>query len=277
MSLKKLRILVADECKETIVMLTDFINGNDDMEIVATAEDGEDLCKKINRLRPDVVVMDLILPKLDGLEVLKSYSDKHDSPIFFVVSSVANSKITEETFKYGAKYYIMKPFKPEILYRRIQLIVQRDTQYSGTNETSAVYENRRQLRPSPRRMDEKTLIEYEITKVLHQIGIPSSIKGFKYIRDAVYMVLKDWEAITAVTKEIYPVIANKYYTSRANVERAIRHSLDIAWEKGSQEGKIRVFGKGFDFSQKMKNAEAIANLASRVEFILKEKGLTFEK
>ena len=272
--MERLRLLIADENKDSTALIRDYISYKDDMVIVAIARDGESACKMIDEYKPDVVVMELILPYIDGLEILKRYQNKEDSPSFIIISLAGFSRVAEEAFKLDAKYYVVKPFNPELLYKRIKMVAGKRIFDTGINEDSLSYESKKAVTISAnKKVDPVYFIEQEITKVLYQIGIPSNIKGFKFIREAILLVLKDDESITSITKEIYPIIAGKFFTSRANVERAIRHSIDLSWEKGSHEERVRIFGKGFEDRIRVKNAEAISVLASKMEFILREKGL----
>lgn len=263
-----LNVLVAVD-SETTCTLSEFFKSKGDVSVVGKAEDQENLFSLIDSLNPDLVIMDLKLPDLNGIEVLMQYHGRENAPAFIGVSGQRDVKTIDHAIKYGAKYVILKPFDPEILYGRMKLLTCRCPRYNGTNEITPVYESTKPVHYIFQKSEHDKQVEYEIMKSLYQIGIPSSVKGFNYIKDAVFMVLVDPESILAITKDIYPAIASKYFTSRMNVERAIRHAFTISWERGSAEGKAKVFGKGF--GTRIKNAEAISMIASKVEYTMRYK------
>lgn len=265
-----LRILIAAD-SETTVTLNEYFKKKGDISVLGVAEDGETVCSMINSLNPDLVFMDLMLPGTGGIDVLMQYQGEPDAPAFIVISAVRDSKLIDQAIKFGAKYVVLKPFQPEDLYGRMKLLTCKNPQYSGANETTVVYESTKPIHYFFKKSDYDDIVEFEIMKVLYQIGIPSSIKGFHFIKDAVFMVLVEPSSILAITKDIYPAIAAKHFTTRMNVERAIRHAFSVSWERGTYEGKVKVFGKGFDFSKGVKNSDAISIIATRVEYTLRMK------
>ncbi|HBN86021.1 MAG TPA: hypothetical protein DDZ89_19510 [Clostridiales bacterium] len=265
---RSLCILIAMD-NETTRTLSCFFKSKGDVSVIGKAEDQKSLCNLIDSLNPDLVIMDLMLPQLNGIGVLMQYHGMENAPAFIAVSTQREAKTIDKAIKYGAKYVLVKPFEYEVLYGRLKLLTCRCPRYNGANEMTPVYESTKPVNYIFQKSEHDKQIEYEIIKSLYQIGIPSSIKGFNYIKDAVFMVLVDPECILAITKDIYPAIASKYFTTGMNVERAIRHAFTISWERGTPEGRAKIFGKGF--GTRIKNAEAISMIASKVEFTLRQR------
>jgi two-component system response regulator (stage 0 sporulation protein A) len=267
---KPLSIITAVDEEKTQTLFS-FFKNKGDVSLVGKAEDRQELCNMIDALNPDLVIIDLVLPEVNGIEVLSDYHWKENAPSFIAVNDGTNSKLSDEAINQGAKYVMVKPFLPEDLYGRMKLLTRCKPYSNGEKDSNSVQKVKKPVHYIFRKSENDSQIEYEIMKALYQIGIPSSVKGFHYIKDAVFMVLVEPDSIMAITKAIYPAIAFKYFTSKMNVERAIRHAFTISWERGSPEGKAKVFGKGF--TGRIKNAEAISMIASKVEYTLRLRNL----
>ncbi len=259
MSNQKLRILIADDNRDFCDCLSNYINKQGDMEIISIALDGNEAVTKIITERPDVALIDGIMPKLDGIGVLEQlYSQgKTEDTMCIMLTAITDEKITQKAFSLGAKYYIAKPFDIEMLINRIRqlkepLIKQPliDTEfYCG--------------------MHTEIDVEARVTNVLHEIGVPAHIRGYHYIREAIMISINDMDVLNYITKELYPVIAKKCNTTPSRVERAIRHAIEVAWNRGKLEVLDSLFGYTISNTKgKPTNSEFIALLADRLRIEL---------
>ena len=202
-------------------ILKEFLSNQDDIEVVGLAENGKEAYKNISILKPEVVVMDMVMPYLDGLEVLekaqKDFGDKE--PIFIVLSGVRRDSIVERAMNLGAKYYITKPFDLNILTNRIRDLYNESKTISESKEIDIT-------------VDKYPDLQEKVTNMMCTLGVPAHIKGYRYLRDAIVMVMNDLEVLDSVTKLLYPAIANRYKTTPSRVERAIRHAIEVACQRG---------------------------------------------
>lgn len=257
----KLKILVADESAEFRTLCQDTLNGAD-MEVVDGAADGCECLEKILALEPDVVVMDVILPQMDGIEVLKKAMQKcTHMPIFIVLSYLVNVGIMQAMMNLGASYYIRKPFDLALLPDRIR-------QLTGNMRSPAV-QNTYVMPMSDKPQVEEDL-ETKVTRVIHEIGVPAHIKGYQYLREAIIMTTQNMEIINSITKLVYPVVAKKYNTTSSRVERAIRHAIEVAWDRGDLEVIEGIFGHTVQtYKGKPTNSEFIALIADKIRLKMK--------
>lgn len=200
----KLNVAIADDNEKMVELLSRLIEEDTELELVGKAHNGEEICKIIKEKEPDVVVLDIIMPKVDGLSVMEKFG--HDPslkkiPSFIVVSAVGQERITEDAFNLGADYYMLKPFDNRMLLNRIKHVrratekkAREVTRQNGTEET-ATYK-----RPN---------LETDVTNVIHEIGVPAHIKGYQYLRDAIILSVNDMEMLNSITKILYPTIAKK--------------------------------------------------------------------
>ncbi|MGI6031123.1 MAG: sporulation transcription factor Spo0A [Eubacteriales bacterium] len=255
----KLRILVADDSAEFRGACQNVLNCAD-MEVVATARDGSECVDKMLFHRPDVVVMDVILPQLDGIGVLKRVRQEYQGtpPVFIVLSCIVNPNIMQETMNLGASYYIRKPFDLALLPERIrQLTGGVEPLPSGGYGAFA-----------PQREEEN--METKVTRVIHEIGVPAHIKGYQYLREAIIMTANDMEIINSITKLVYPVVAKKFGTTSSRVERAIRHAIEVAWDRGDIDVIESIFGNTIHtYKGKPTNSEFIALIADKIRLKMK--------
>ena len=189
----------------------------------------------IKNKEPDVVLLDLIMPKMDGLSVMELVQEDRNlkkMPDFIIITAIGQEQITEDAFKRGASYYIMKPFNNEMVLNRIKH-THREIQYEKT-PVGNISECRRET-------DEESL-ESRVTNMIHEIGIPAHIKGYHYLRDAIMMAVEDMDVLNAITKILYPTVAKKYRTTSSRVERAIRHAIEVAWSRGKLDILDDLFG-----------------------------------
>ena len=227
--------------------------------------DGEEMCQIIRNKQPDVVLLDLIMPKMDGLTVMEKINqDKNvqKRPDFIVVTAVGQERITEDAFNRGANYYIMKPFNNEMLLNRIKTV-------------------RRPVRSCEKRNDELSSqvpyiregdLENRVTNLLHEIGIPAHIKGYHYLRDSIIMAVQDMDVLNAITKVLYPTVAKRYQTTSSRVERAIRHAIEVAWNRGKLDTLDELFGYTVSTGKgKPTNSEFVALIADTIQLEYKHR------
>lgn len=249
--------------------LDEVISSEAGLSVIGRADNGKDAIDMIKDTQPDVVLLDLVMPQMDGITVVENIKKKTSmlkNPAFIILSAVGGEQMTEEAFQAGANYFLMKPFDKDILVNKIRRIGKRPVRpvpgkvleaplKAATPEEAAM--NREEYM--------KEHLETDITKMLHELGIPAHIKGYQYLRDAISMVVRDREMMEAVTKILYPEIAKKNYTSSSRVERAIRHAIEVAWGRGSLEVIDELFGYTISTGKgKPTNSEFIALIADKI-------------
>ena len=215
----EVNVAIADDNERILDMLGEIIEQDKDLNLVGKANNGEDIYRLIKEKTPDVVLLDLIMPKLDGLSVMeKVNSDIHITkrPEFIIVTAVGQERITEDAFRKGASYYVMKPFQNDMIVRRIK--------DAGSGHTAAV--PAKTLESGIKKKEYN--LETRVTDMIHEIGIPAHIKGYHYLRDAIIMAVDDMDVLNAITKVLYPTIAKMHKTTASRVERAIRHAIEVA-------------------------------------------------
>ena len=262
---KKIQIVIADDNKEFSDILFDYLSNQGDIEVVGTAKDGNEACDLITEKMPDIVILDIIMPHLDGLGVLEKVRTMplKKRPLFIILSAVGQDKITQRALALGAEYYIVKPFDMDVLVSRI-----RQLKDSGHNPVIRS-EYSPDIRPSYRPPVQRNL-EVEVTNIMHEIGVPARIKGYQYLRDAIMMVVKDLDIINSITKQLYPSIAREYNTTPSRVERAIRHAIEVAWSRGQVETIDALFGYTVNVGKgKPTNSEFIAMVADKLRLEMK--------
>lgn len=244
----KTRILVADPNEDFRNILADLINCEEDMETVGKAGDGVEALALITEQKPDVVLLELMFPKLDGLGVLQRLPETGASPKVIVVSGFWNDRVLAECSELGASYFIPKPCDSASLVSRIR-------QISGRESLP------RAIAPAPAKPQEPSL-EAVVTDIIHEIGVPAHIKGYQYLREAIILTINDMDVINAVTKVLYPEVAKKFNTTPSRVERAIRHAIEVAWDRGDIETLQKFFGYTVsNIKGKPTNSEFIAMIA----------------
>jgi two-component system response regulator (stage 0 sporulation protein A) len=268
---EKISILIADDNKEFARTLTESLEKEQDLEVIGLAKDGNEAVDMIINTNPDVVLLDVIMPHLDGLGVLEkiSKSNLKKAPICIMLSAVGQDKITQKAIALGAEYYIVKPFDIELLIQRMKEI-----KYYEPAQKKMTFINKEIRTPYIENVDasrkDDTSIEGLVTNIIHEVGVPAHIKGYQYLREAIIMVINDIEIINQITKLLYPDIAQKYKTTPSRVERAIRHAIEVAWSRGKNETVERIFGYTVSASKgKPTNSEFIAMIADKLRLELK--------
>ena len=268
---EKLSVLIADDNQEFSRTLSSYINHQEDMEVIAVAKDGNEAIDMISNTMPDVVILDVIMPHLDGLGVLEKLNTMNinKKPVCIMLSAVGQDKITQKAIIAGADYYIVKPFDIEVLIQRI-----REIKYFKPNQSSIglfpreVKQKYIELPQNDTKKEEN--LEALVTNIIHEVGVPAHIKGYQYLREAIMMVVNDIDVINQITKSLYPKIAFKFNTTPSRVERAIRHAIEVAWGRGQQEVVENIFGYTISAAKgKPTNSEFIAMIADKLRLELK--------
>ncbi|EEV00518.1 sporulation transcription factor Spo0A [Roseburia intestinalis L1-82] len=259
LEMEKLSVAIADDNEIMLQLLGDIIESDDELNVVGTAKDGEEAYRVIKTKEPDIVLLDIVMPKLDGLGVLSRVNKdktikKH--PAFIMISAIGQDRITEDAINMGASYYIMKPFDNDMIIDRIKRIKNRSVPGMEKRKINA-YEKAEPV-------SERSL-EADVTEIIHEIGVPAHIKGYQYLRDAIVMSVNDMEMLNSITKILYPTIAKKYQTTSSRVERAIRHAIEVAWSRGKMDTIDEMFGYTIHNGKgKPTNSEFIALITDRI-------------
>ena len=272
---KKIRVVIVDDNQDFCEILSEYLGRQPDIEVVGMANNGLSACSVIKIKRPDVVILDVIMPHLDGIGVLENMQqvEFEKRPVFIMLSAVGQDKITEKALDLGAEYYIMKPFDMETLTNRIRQL--KSTHQIIKNGTTNNLNHSNQSRNKVIGNEQSTYelsalsLEKEVTSVIHEIGIPAHIKGYQYLRDAIIMSINDMDILNSITKQLYPNIAKKYNTTPSRVERAIRHAIEVAWSRGKMDTIDQLFGYTVNNGKgKPTNSEFIALIADRLRLEL---------
>ena len=246
-------VIIADNNEEFCKQLTAALGHAGGFQILGTAHDGEQAISMVNDRKPDVLVLDLMLPKQDGLSVLKAISAKEHRPVTLATSGFVTEYVSAAITALGVRYLMVKPCDLTGLVERLEEI------RGG--------ESKRIL--SVRRPD-KTSIESMVTSIIHEIGVPAHIKGYQYLREAIIIAVDDMDVINAITKVLYPQVAKAFQTTPSRVERAIRHAIEVAWDRGDLDTLQRFFGYTVSNTKgKPTNSEFIALIADKLQLQLK--------
>lgn len=248
---RRLRVAIADDNHELCALLADYFRAADDMEVVGVAHDGKETVELVAREQPDVLLLDVIMPYLDGIGVLEYLGQlpPERRPRVILLTAFGQENVSRRASELGAAYCVLKPFELDVLAERIRQSAQPRRCAPPRNGIAA---------------SERT-VELEVTALLHEIGVPAHIRGYLYLRDAILMVVRQFELLGAITKELYPAIAQRYDTTPSRVERAIRHAIEVAWTRGNLEAMTRVFGNTVSVHRgKPTNSEFIAMIADRI-------------
>ncbi len=267
---EKIKILIADDNIDFVSTLITYFNTQEDVEIVATAKDGQDAYNKIITERPTVVLLDVIMPHLDGLGVLeKLVSSNIELPICIMLSAVGQDNVTAQAINLGAQYYILKPFKMDVLMKRIRELIDKPVEKKA-NIPIVTKEVKNNYVDINDQSTKEEILEIKVTNIIHEIGVPAHIKGYQYLRDGIIMVVNNIEIINQITKQLYPDLAKKYKTTPSRVERAIRHAIEVAWNRGQIETVDSIFGYTVNSNKgKPTNSEFIAMVADKLRLDLK--------
>jgi two-component system, response regulator, stage 0 sporulation protein A len=256
--LKKIKVSVVDDNRELVGLLEDYIASQDDMEVVGVAHNGQECLEMLEGVEPDVLVLDIIMPHLDGLAVLERLREKKNGslPNVIMLTAFGQEDVTKKAVELGAAYFILKPFDMDHLGNHIRQVSGNNSMVSRKFPSSNF---RSQTDHKPKNLDAS------ITSIIHEIGVPAHIKGYMYLREAISMVYNDIELLGSITKVLYPDIAKKFNTTASRVERAIRHAIEVAWSRGNIDSISSLFGYTVSMTKaKPTNSEFIAMVADKL-------------
>lgn len=249
--MKKIRVLMIDDNQSLVDMVREYFTNHNKIEVVLSSKDGEEgLDTIINKSSEyDVILLDLVMPKKDGLYVLEELNRRGIEKNIIVETSYNEPKVIRKVSEYGVSYYILKPFDLTDLENRI-LEIFNNMEKKSIN----LYHSNLQI---------------SITKMLHELGMPSHIKGYQYIREGIDMIYNDPSLIGGITKELYPELATKFDTTVSRVERAIRHAIEVSWNRGNWDYMEELFGHSVDIDKaKPTNSEFIVTVADKLRLEL---------
>ncbi len=246
-------VFIADSADDFCANLMSALNQNEQFRVLGTANDGETAIRRILDLRPEVLVLDLMLAKRDGISVLKAMAQMEHRPAILVTSGFITDYVASAAANLGARYLMLKPCDMTALVERLEEI-------RGSNNQ----------RLAPGKTGDKTSIESLVTGIIHEIGVPAHIKGYQYLREAIIIAVNDMDVINAITKVLYPQVAKTFQTTPSRVERAIRHAIEVAWDRGDLDTLQRFFGYTVSNTKgKPTNSEFIALIADKLQLQLK--------
>ncbi|HBV89079.1 sporulation transcription factor Spo0A [Desulfosporosinus sp.] len=282
---RPIRVLLADDNREFVEVVKEYIERQEDMSLVGVAYHGNEALELISREEPHVVLLDIIMPHLDGLGVLEKLQNAPLRPKIIILTAFGQESMTQRAVSLGANYYILKPFDLDILGKRIRQL-QDDfsnnlniaanvnpvsNRNNNSNTTTTMNPNPNPIPSMNSQFSTGVLpsnsknLEVEVTRMIHQMGVPAHVKGYQYLRDAIVNVVTDVSLLGAVTKELYPMIASKYQTTPSRVERAIRHAIELAWDRGNVDFMNRFFGYTINVDRgKPTNSEFVAMVADKL-------------
>ncbi|MCI9467859.1 MAG: sporulation transcription factor Spo0A [Oscillospiraceae bacterium] len=246
----KMRVLIAEPEDDFRLVLKDVISEEEDMIVVGETKDGLETVSMMQQFNPDIVLMELVQPKLDGLGILRKFSELGLSGDVIVMSAFVNSQTCADCGNLGAAYFAPKPVDvPSLLLKMRELRASKSLRMVSTPVMEV---------PAPS-------LEAMVTDIIHEIGVPAHIKGYQYLREAIVLTSNDMEMLGGVTKVLYPAVAKKFNTTPSRVERAIRHAIEVAWDRGDVEVLQKFFGYTVSgIKGKPTNSEFIAMIADRL-------------
>ena len=246
-------VIIADNTEEFCSNLSNVLQRTGGFQVLGTANDGEQAIRMVTERKPDILVLDLMLSKRDGLSVLKAISSMEHKPIALATSGFVTEFVASAAANLGVRYLMLKPCDMSALVERLQEI------RGGESPRKA----------SVRRPD-KASIESMVTGIIHEIGVPAHIKGYQYLREAIIIAVNDMDVINAITKVLYPQVAKTFQTTPSRVERAIRHAIEVAWDRGDLDTLQRFFGYTVSNTKgKPTNSEFIALIADKLQLQMK--------
>ncbi len=251
--MEKIRVMLADDNLNLLRLLTDYLSRKPDIELVAAVSDGVEIPDAVRQFAPEILVMDIIMPRRDGFMTLEALNAMEASlrPRVIVLTGLARDDFIMRAIQLGASYYMVKPFDMGLLYERIVEIAREQPGAALASD-------------APGDGPEESVDE-QITNLFLTLGIPAHIKGYQYLREAVRMVLDNHDLINRITKELYPGIARRFDTSASKVERAMRHAIEVAWTRGRLEAVNQMYGyRVFAREDKPTNGEFIAMVSDKL-------------
>ncbi len=244
----KKRILIADTVDEFRHTVIQAAVREPDFTVEGETDNGLELVDMVRRMKPDMVILDMVLEGIDGLETVQQLQMLEPKPKILVLSGYSGGGLAHKAAEYGADYLMCKPCRMETVFERMRAMFE-----TGVEEETEVPE------------DVNRDLEREVTAIIHDIGVPAHIKGYQYLREAIVYTVNDMDAINAVTKVLYPAVARKFGTTASRVERAIRHAIEVAWDRGDLDTLQKYFGYTVSNSKgKPTNSEFVAMISDRL-------------
>ncbi len=270
---KSISVLLADDSEDFVKSVKEYLANQEGITIAGVAYDGREAFELVKETKPDVVLLDMIMPYIDGLGVLKKIKNTNleKEPVCMMLTGVGQEKATQKAVELGAQYFMLKPFELDSLAERIKEF---GTEGAGENvkaDSGKAYRSDNSFaKESTKKCYSKDDLEMIVTGIIHEVGVPAHIKGYQFIRSAILMAIENMEVINHITKQLYPDLAKMYKTTPSRVERAIRHSIEVAWNRGSSETMESIFGYTVSCDKgKPTNSEFIAMIADNVRLRMK--------
>ena len=247
-------VFIADSAEDFCSGLTAALQRADGFRVLGTAGDGEQAIRMIEEKKPDILVLDLMLAKKDGISVLKSIANMEHKPITLATSAFLTEYVSTAAANLGVRYLMLKPCDMTALVERLE----------------EIRNNEKNKKPALARRQPEVNIETMVTNIIHDIGVPAHIKGYQYLREAIMIAVEDMDVINAITKVLYPQVAKAFSTTPSRVERAIRHAIEVAWDRGDLDTLQRFFGYTVSNTKgKPTNSEFIALIADKLQLQIK--------
>ncbi len=260
--MSELNVAIAEDNPQMLNLLNNMLEEEDGFRVVGKADNGEDAYQMILKTEPDLVLLDVIMPKMDGISVMEKVRKEKKGncqPSFIMVTAAGSEQVTSESFRLGAAYFIMKPFDRELVLDKIRKVCEDKNHRAGSpaaGKIAAYMDKNEYIRQN---------LERDVTVMLHEIGIPAHIKGYQYLRDAIAISVSEEDMLVSVTKVLYPTIAKRHDTTSSRVERAIRHAIEVAWTRGRLDTINDIFGYTINNGKgKPTNSEFIALIADKI-------------
>lgn len=258
--MNKINVAVVDDNEKIIDTICNELGKDDEIKVIGKAKNGEEAFELIKKNNPDVVILDLIMPKMDGLSLMdKIHNDGSiiKLPFFIITSAISNETVIQDAFGYGAGYYMLKPFETDMIVERVKTARNYNKKLPENKKIIGANEDKKKF------MDRN--IESDVTNIIHDVGVPAHIKGYQYLREAIIISVNDQEMLNSITKILYPTIAKRFQTTASRVERAIRHAIEVAWNRGKMETIDELFGYTINAEKgKPTNSEFIALIADKI-------------
>lgn len=257
---EKISVIIVDDNEKVIENIDSALSKDTAIQIIGKAKNGQEAYELIRKSKPDVVILDLIMPKMDGLSLMNKVNEDGamiKMPFFIITSAISNENVIQDAFGYGAGYYLLKPFETNMIADRVKGVKSYNKRIPETKKIIGAGEDRKHF------MERN--IENDVTSIIHDVGVPAHIKGYQYLREAIIMSVNDNEMLNSITKILYPSIAKKFQTTPSRVERAIRHAIEVAWNRGRMDTIDELFGYTINAEKgKPTNSEFIALIADKI-------------
>ena len=257
---EKISVIIVDDNEKVIENIDSALSKDTAIQIIGKAKNGQEAYELIRKSTPDVVILDLIMPKMDGLSLMNKVNEDGamiKMPVFIITSAISNENVIQDAFGYGAGYYLLKPFETNMIADRVKGVKSYNKRIPETKKIIGAGEDRKHF------MERN--IENDVTSIIHDVGVPAHIKGYQYLREAIIMSVNDNEMLNSITKILYPSIAKKFQTTSSRVERAIRHAIEVAWNRGRMDTIDELFGYTINAEKgKPTNSEFIALIADKI-------------